>query len=349
MAGDQARRHFFFKSSLHLRDSSIGTNNTAYVPIVVGNPMSLLSPRCFYKGRREDDTMIGKTKWTEKKIAEFVAAGRGSGIGKNYVPWLNRLTFSSKGRCRSTGISPKTGRVHEFFSDIEYHFFLCLERDKAVIDIREQFPLDRKIAQEVARQLNIRYPTYLRTGVPVVMTVDFLVTKIVDEQEQLVGYDTKAESAVENARNLAKLEIHRETLALMGIKHHIVLDSAIPRDLVNKLEWIRRPNIESAEITPYESYWHETESLVLKTIRKAAPSATLSEFCEQLDLSMGFDPGTAITAARQLMFKRLLEPDLRRGAIQDSAISTFSIPSMSMNRPAPEESRNAVSKRPIHT
>lgn len=109
--------------------------------------------------------MAGRTKWTEAKIQEFKEAKRGEGHGKNYIPWLNRLNFSSSGRCRSTGISPKTGRIHEFFSDVEYHFFLCLERDKSVLDIREQFPLDRELTQEVARMLSITHPTYPVTQV----------------------------------------------------------------------------------------------------------------------------------------------------------------------------------------
>jgi hypothetical protein len=268
--------------------------------------------------------MVGNIKWTEKKIAELEAAGRGSGTGKEYLPWLNRQTFRSIGRCRSTGISPKSGRVHQFFSDIEYNFFLCLERDRAVIDIREQFPLDRELTQEVARNLSISHPVYPGSQVPVVMTVDFFVTRVVDGQQRHLGYDTKPASAVEDARTVEKLEIHRETLALMGSTHHLVLDTSIPRDLIDKLEWIRRPKVELAEVTSFDGYWEETERLFLKEFAKAAPSITLAQFCKQLDLSMGLPPGTAMTAARQLMFKRMLEPDLRARSIQDSAISRFS-------------------------
>jgi len=263
-------------------------------------------------------------KVDRRKITELEAAGRGSGTGKEYLPWLNRQTFRSIGRCRSTGTSPKSGRVHQFFSDIEYNFFLCLERDKAVIDIREQFPLDRKLTQEVARNLSISHPVYPGSQVPVVMTVDFFVTKVVDGKQRYVGYDTKPASAVEDARTVEKLEIHRETLALMGSTHHLVFDTSLQRDVIDKLEWIRRPNVEFAEVTPFDDYWEETERLFLKEFAGAAPSLTLAQFCKQLDSSMGLTPGTAMTAARQLMFKRILEPDLRARSIQDSTISRFS-------------------------
>ncbi len=272
--------------------------------------------------------MAGRTKWTEGKIQEFKDAKRGEGHGTNYIPWLNRLSFSSAGRCRSTGISSKTGRVHEFFSDVEYHFFLCLERDKSVLDIREQFPLDRELTQEVARMLSITHPTYPVTHVPVVMTVDFMVTKLVNGEKRYIGFDTKSASDLEKeARTLAKLEIHRETLALMGSPHHIVLNTTLPRDLINKLEWIRRANVDTAEVTPYEGYWDETEKHFLREFSRAAPSITLSKFCVELDASAGLEPGTAMTAGRQLMFKRIIEPDFSARTIQDSKISQFTLPS----------------------
>lgn len=276
--------------------------------------------------------MVGRIKWTEGKIQEFKDAKRGEGHGKNYIPWLNRLTFSSTGRCRSTGLSPKTGRVHEFFSDIEYHFFLCLERDKAVLDIREQFPLDRELTQEVARLLSINHPIYPVTQAPVVMTVDFMVTKLVNGEKRYIGFDAKPASGVEDKRTLAKLEIHRETLALMGILHHIILDTAIPRALVNKLEWIRRANVETAEITAYDGYWEETEDLFLREFIKAAPSTTFSKFCMQLDNSAGLEPGTAMTAGRKLLFQRRIEPDFSAHTIQDSKISQFALPPPTVSR-----------------
>jgi len=272
--------------------------------------------------------MAARIKWTEAKVQEFKDAKRGEGHGKNYIPWLNRQSFSSSGRCRSTGISPKTGRVHEFFSDIEYHFFLCLERDKSVLDIREQFPLDRELTQEVARMLSITHPTYPVTQVPAVMTVDFMVTKLVNGEKRYIGFDTKSASDLEeNARTLAKLEIHRETLALMGSPHHIVLDTTMPRALINKLEWIRRASVDTAEVTPYEGYRKETEKQFLREFLRAEPTMTFSKFCAQLDASGGLEPGTAMTAGRQLIFDRIIEPDFSARTIQDSKVSQFALPS----------------------
>ena len=45
-----------------------------------------------------------RNNWDEKKIARFLAEGRGSGELKNYKPWLNIQDFPSLGRVhRLTG------------------------------------------------------------------------------------------------------------------------------------------------------------------------------------------------------------------------------------------------------
>jgi TnsA endonuclease N terminal/TnsA endonuclease C terminal len=267
--------------------------------------------------------MVGITKWTDKKIEEMRAQGFGSGFGTDYRPWLDRLSFSSRGRCRSTGVSPKTGRVHELFSDVEYNFFLCLERDRSVVDIREQFPLDRNVTQEVARVLDIPHPIYPRTETVTVMTVDFMVTKFIKREKQFVAFNIKTASEMEDKRSVAKLEIQRAALEMMGIPHKLVLDTMMSRDLISKLEWIRRPSIAGNETVPYPEYWNEMESTFVHAFSAAPSGLTLTEFCKRLDSTSGLPAGTGLTIGRRLMFSRTLEPDLHACSIPDSKLSTF--------------------------
>ncbi len=269
--------------------------------------------------------MGGIIKWNDKKIEEMRAQGCGSGLGTNYRPWLDRQSFSSLGRCRSTGVSPKTRRVHELFSDVEYNFFLCLERDRSVLDIREQFPLDRDITLDVARLLDIPHPKYPRTETATVMTVDFMVTKIIEREKQLVAFNIKTASEMEDPRSVAKLEIQRAALEMMGIRHKLVLDTMMPRELINKLEWIRRPSIAGNETLPYPEYWNEMETTFIHAFSAAPSTLTLTEFCKRLDSASGLPAGTGLTVGRRLMFSRTLEPDLHAPSIQDSKLSSFTL------------------------
>jgi hypothetical protein len=79
----------------------------------------------------------------EDKLVRFTKEGRGQGTGGNYKPWLTIQDVPSRGRAaRPTGW--KTGRVHHFLSDIETAVFYLLDWEDHVLDIREQFPLDRR-------------------------------------------------------------------------------------------------------------------------------------------------------------------------------------------------------------
>ncbi|MED4588343.1 TniQ family protein [Priestia flexa] len=93
------------------------------------------------------------------KIDKWIKEGRGSGIGADYKPWLNIQDVSSVGRStRLKGI--KTGRQHEFLSDLERNYFYLTEYSDFVIDIREQFPLfPLEDTIVIADELGIKHPT----------------------------------------------------------------------------------------------------------------------------------------------------------------------------------------------
>ena len=79
----------------------------------------------------------------EEKLARFLKEGRGQGTGANYLPWLTVQDVSSLG-LSSRMHSRKTGREHHLLSKIEAGLFLILDWSDSVVDIREQFPLDRE-------------------------------------------------------------------------------------------------------------------------------------------------------------------------------------------------------------
>lgn len=73
-----------------------------------------------------------------KSVEKLIKEGRGQGIGAEYKPWIKTQESTSHGRTtRIKGI--KTGRQHEFLSDMERNFYYFLEYSDEVIDIREQF------------------------------------------------------------------------------------------------------------------------------------------------------------------------------------------------------------------
>lgn len=90
----------------------------------------------------------------EQRITLFEKEGRGKGAGADYKPWLTVQDVPSTGRStRLLGIH--TGRTHHLLSDIERSLFYRLDWEDSVVDIREQFPLDRSTTALIAQYCNI--------------------------------------------------------------------------------------------------------------------------------------------------------------------------------------------------
>lgn len=262
-------------------------------------------------------------KWTEKRIAEMVASGHGRGVGAEYVPWIHVRDFSSWGTSRRAP-SQKTGRKHQLLSDVEFDLFLLLEWALEFSDIREQYPLDRDLTQDVARTLGIRHPCYPGTHVPTVMTVDFLCTRASTGEDEFVAFNAKRKEEAEDENSLMKLEIQRTSLELLGIPHHLVYHNDLPTQKVRNIEKIRDSMVKEGEVEPRQGYWASMSIRMSQMLSSARGDQPLFEFCAQFDTANSAPPGTGLRAARLLMLERILVPDLSLHNLEETPLSTFS-------------------------
>lgn len=265
-----------------------------------------------------------KTVWSEDKIARLQAEGHGSGSGAGYRPWLTATMFSSHGRTRQVW-SQKTGRVHHLFSDVEYRLFVALEWSRDVHDIREQYPLDRDVTLEVARTLKLKHPYYPGTNVPTVMTVDFLVTRLRDGSSVLEAFDAKRAEAAEDEHSLTKLEIARESLNVLGFKHHIVLHTSIPESTIKNIDWVRDALPRPGESQPSPDYWHSLQKRMVQGWLSARKSSSLQDFCQQFDSSHGCEPGTGLRVARMLISERVIAAPMAGKALAEAQLAEFAL------------------------
>ncbi|WP_273130106.1 TnsA endonuclease N-terminal domain-containing protein [Bacillus weihaiensis] len=172
------------------------------------------------------------------KIDKWIKEGRGSGIGADYKPWLNIQDVSSLGRStRLKGI--KTGRQHEFLSDLERNYFYLTEYSDFVVDIREQFPLlplEETII--IADELGIKHPTDPKNGEPIVMTTDFLLTLDKGQGVFEVARTIKMKDELLKERVLEKFEIEREYWQRRDIDWGIVTEEDIPKTMARNISYI---------------------------------------------------------------------------------------------------------------
>jgi len=265
---------------------------------------------------------MARSKWTENKITKMQAEGHGEGHLGNYKPWLQVKDVSSSGRSRRVW-SAKTQRTHHLLSDVEYQLFVALEWQRDILDIREQFPLERALTQDIARSLGIAHPYYPGTDVPTVMTLDFLVTLESDNETTLVAFNAKTATEAEDERSMLKLEIQREYFDQLGIEHHIVFDCDIPPNNVANISDIREAPLRPDELEPRPHYFTELCQRMLADIPSQRQDLPLATYCHQFEARYGCLPGAGIRVARILMFERRLIPDLGSSDLNQEPLSKF--------------------------
>ncbi|WP_259699728.1 TnsA endonuclease N-terminal domain-containing protein [Pseudomonas protegens] len=186
--------------------------------------------------------MRGRSFKTQSDIDRHIEKGFGQGSQELYVPWLRVQDVPSRGRSRKVhGV--KVDRLHHLLSDLEYGYLLVAEFSPEVLDIREQFPLlPVPTLQSIAHALSIRYPVYLGTKVPFVMTTDFLLTITQpDGSTRLAARTIKYTESLKPSkgleRTLEKFQIERAYWADRGVDWNIVTEKDLPTPLIQNLDW----------------------------------------------------------------------------------------------------------------
>ncbi|MCJ7840926.1 TnsA endonuclease N-terminal domain-containing protein [Lederbergia sp. NSJ-179] len=143
---------------------------------------------------------MAKRKRTSK-VDKWIKEGRGTGSGANYQPWLKIQDVS--------------------------------------LGIREQFPL---LPQEetivIAEELGIKHPADPRTGNPIVMTTDFLLTVDKGQGVYEVAHTIKMKEKLLEERVLEKFEIDREYWKRKGIGWGIVTEEEIDKTMARNISYI---------------------------------------------------------------------------------------------------------------
>lgn len=171
---------------------------------------------------------------TNKKLK----AGHGQGIGVDYKPGLVIQDVSSL--CRSTRLKGiKIPRQYEFLSDLERNYFYLSEYSDLVVGIREQYPLlpiEGTII--IADELGIKHPVHTQTQEPIVMTTDFLVTKLVNGKPINVARTLKFKDDLMSNCVIKKFEIEREYGKRKGIDWGIVTVLEVPKEMALNISFV---------------------------------------------------------------------------------------------------------------
>lgn len=231
--------------------------------------------------------------WTEDKIRKYTKSGRGQGEGTNYKPWLTIQDVPSHGRVHR--IKGNTiPRIYQLMSDMERDYFYILDWAEDVIDIREQYPLERSTTMVIADELGITHPSDPSTGVPIVMTTDFLITVHHSNQVALIARTVKPSEKLNNRRTIEKFEIEREYWSRKLIDWGMITEYELPKQLCVNLG-ILHPRFNGSEeeilLAPR----------MLQHIKHANPASTFSSMLYDFRVANGLDKAQAVSIFKHLL------------------------------------------------
>ncbi|GFD68928.1 TnsA endonuclease N-terminal domain-containing protein [Alteromonas sp. KUL106] len=175
-----------------------------------------------------------------QSFADFnraLKSGYGLGDGESYIPWLRSQDVPSSGvRSKIKGL--KTNRLHHLLSASETEFFYLAEYSDSVVDIREQFPLlPINLTLQISKSLDIPHPKHPSSKEPVVMTTDFLVTRLEGGKKNFEAISVKSKDERLSKRTLEKLEIERIFWNLIGVKFQIFRNSSLTESQAQNISW----------------------------------------------------------------------------------------------------------------
>lgn len=238
--------------------------------------------------------------WTESKIARYIKQGRGQDELALYKPWLTIQDVPSSGRVhRSMGW--KTEREHHLLSDLEFNYLCFCDWADNVVDIREQFPLDREVTLAVAEELGIKHPVDSKTSTPVVMTTDFFLSEREGNQLNYKARTIKQSNDLNSKRIIEKFEIERGYWEKQGIDWAIVTEVEMPLSFLHNLKFLR----ESFHVEDYEQFQ-------LFLIDWAYFDGSLLENLKAFDEKYNFELGTGISLYKYALARKFLAVDMNK-------------------------------------
>jgi hypothetical protein len=249
-----------------------------------------------------------KYEFDEQKLARFKKEGRGEGHGIDYKPWLTIQDVPSNGRS-SRIPSSKIPREHHLLSDNERGIFLLLDWSDNVVDVREQFPLDRDITRKIANEMGVVHPMDPKTRTDIVMTTDFLIDIRVGNKTIEIARSVKSKTDIDNPRTIEKQEIERRYWELKNIDWRMFIDTDIPKKRVENLRLLYEMKSFDGLVVPYPDYWQDICTRLMAALN-TVHRVQVKKLIKELELTQGLKAEDIIAAIRHLGANKVITFDL---------------------------------------
>jgi len=259
-----------------------------------------------------------KRELTHAKIERYIKEGRGQGTGKDYLPWLTIQDVPSEGRAtRILGWTAE--RRHELLSDLERDYFYLLDYSDEVADIREQYPLlPQEETMMIAEKLGIVHPSDPKTGIPIVMTTDFLVTY----HDKDFARTVKPSSKLEDNRTIEKFEIEKVYWESRGTDWGIITEQDLPYILIRNIEWIHKEYYND-DVTDIGAF--AVQKLQTMLASRLQEGEILAKACLNCDQQLGLEAGTTLALFRHFLARKIWSVNMNEKIVPTKVIEQLVI------------------------
>jgi len=230
--------------------------------------------------------------------------------GKAYQPFIMIQDVPSLGRSsRACGI--KTGRQHDFLSDLERNYFMILEFLEDVVDIREQFPLEKEETLLIAEELGIKHPTNPVTKESITMTSDFCITFKDGSSMRDMVRTTKYKKDLTNRRVIEKFAIEKTYWERHGLDWGIVTEEEVDRNYSQNVSDI----LDYYELNDNEAFrdisLEERDNIIIAFLPRLIDSdKTVRQISSLFEKDFHLDKGAGIAIFKHLVAKKYIGIDL---------------------------------------
>lgn len=212
-----------------------------------------------------------------KYLRRRIERGCGLGKGTSYKPWLKVADVPSQGTSASiAGI--RTKRVHHLLSELETTYFMLVERESDVVDIREQFPiLSIQETLDLCSACSANHP--YKKEYPEPFTIDLLITRKTPGGLVHQARSVKPPRHLINEATQRRLEVEWKWCQKHGIDWRLVDTSGFSKELLSSLRfmrgWVRygqtldfETAVDNSRVFRDEFRPHDALSVILKRVSR---------------------------------------------------------------------------------
>ena len=265
-----------------------------------------------------------KRDFTEKKKKKWEKEKRGQGTLENYKPWLTAKDVPSVGRKHRVP-GNIVNRAYELFSDLERDAFYIFDFSSNVIDIREQFPLNRDDTLRISDDLGIEHPKDPKTQVDIVMTTDFVLTLEDNGEIKEIARTVKYFEDLADTRVLEKLEIERRYWEEKNVDWDIITEKQINKILVSNIDKVRsKYHIERTDL--FRDMSEKSLARIKNDLTYAlSGNVVIRNVCDSIDDKHGLEYGSSLSLVKHLIARKCICFDIQNRKLDfDTPLELYS-------------------------